>query len=332
MMGVRILVTGGAGFIGSHVADALLREGCHVRVLDDFSTGRMANLPDGHERLEVLRGCVTDAPGVRDACAGVDGVVHLAAVASVQASVDDPVHTHEVNFRGTLNVLEGMRAAGARRLVYASSAAVYGNRCAPPVAEDITLQPLTPYASDKLAGEHYAEFYAREFGLEPGVFRFFNVYGPRQDPGSPYSGVISIFFDRLLRGAPVTIFGDGGQTRDFVYVGDVVRILTASVLSGSPPAAGAVNVGTGDATSINELYRMVQGLVGNRAAPSYAAPRPGEVRESRADVSRLRERMAALVPDTPVAAGLARLHGYLQATIGRTCESGRPAATGSSGS
>ncbi len=304
---MHVLVTGGAGFIGSHLVDALLDTGCTVRVLDDFSTGNRANLPIENKRLEVRQGCVTDASVVRSACAGMDGVAHLAAIASVQASVDDPVHTHEVNFRGTLNVLEGMRAGAVRRLVYASSAAVYGNECVPPVAEDVILQPLTPYASDKLAGEHYARFYAHEFGVEAGLFRFFNVYGPRQDPGSPYSGVISIFFDRLRAGDPVKIFGDGEQTRDFVFVGDVVKILSATLLANQPPPEGVRNIGTGQATSINELFQVVQSLVGCSVVPEYAAARSGEVRHSRADITRLLQSLEGCAPGTPIAEGLQRL-------------------------
>ncbi len=308
---MRVLVTGGAGFIGSHLVDALLAAGHSVRVLDDFSTGNRSNLPPDGPDLEVLTGCVTEAGRVDESVTGMDAVAHLAAIASVQASVDAPVATHEVNFRGTLNVLESMRTHRVARLVYASSAAVYGNECAPPVPENAVLDPLTPYAADKLAGELYADFYGRQFGLEPAVFRFFNVYGPRQDPGSPYSGVISIFFDRLLRKQPVMIFGDGEQTRDFVYVADVVRILFRALQADRPPARGPVNVGTAIATSVTDLYQRVAGLVGSETAPTYGEPRVGEVRDSRADTSRLQARMPDDLPRTSIDDGLRSLYESL---------------------
>ncbi len=226
MADAPILITGGAGFIGSHLSDALLANGYAVRVLDDLSTGKRSNLQLQHPKLQLIEGDVADAALVAQAAAGCQAVVHLAAVASVQASVEDPVKTHQSNFIGTLNVCEAMRLAGIRRVLFASSAAVYGNNGeGESISEETPKAPLTPYAVDKLASEHYLDFYRRQHGLEPVVFRFFNIFGPRQDPSSPYSGVISIFSERALSGQPITVFGDGEQTRDFVYVGDLVSVM-----------------------------------------------------------------------------------------------------------
>lgn len=231
----RILVTGGAGFIGSHLVEALLGKGYKIRVLDNLSTGKVANLPVAHPDLELMIGDVADSAVVEQAMADCSAVVHLAAVASVQASVDDPVATHQANFVGTLNVCQSMLKAGVTRVVFASSAATYGNNGeGTAIAEDTPKSPLTPYASDKLASEYYLDFYRREHGLEPVIFRFFNIFGPRQDPSSPYSGVISIFTERALAGKPITVFGDGEQTRDFVYVQDLVSILVQAVETREP--------------------------------------------------------------------------------------------------
>ena len=225
-----VLITGGAGFIGSHLTDALLAKGHSVRILDDLSTGKRSNLPLDNPRVELIVGDVADAALVAQAMQGCSAVAHLAAVASVQASVDDPVKTHQSNFIGTLNVCEAMRQAGVKRVLYASSAAVYGNNGeGESIDEDTPKAPLTPYASDKLAGEHYFDFYRRQHGLEPVIFRFFNIFGPRQDPSSPYSGVISIFSERAQKGLPITVFGDGEQTRDFLYVEDLVDMLVQAI-------------------------------------------------------------------------------------------------------
>lgn len=230
MADAPILITGGAGFIGSHLCDALLDKGYAVRILDDFSTGRRSNLQVDHPRLELIEGDVADAGLVTQAAAGCRAVVHLAAVASVQASVEDPVRTHQSNFIGTLNVCEAMRVHGVRRVLFASSAAVYGNNGeGESISEDTPKAPLTPYAVDKLASEQYLDFYRRQHGLEPVVFRFFNIFGPRQDPSSPYSGVISIFCERAVQGLPITVFGDGEQTRDFLYVGDLVQVMVQAL-------------------------------------------------------------------------------------------------------
>ncbi len=303
---MRILVTGGAGFIGSHLVDRLVEAGHRVRVLDNLSTGNLANLPDAGDALEFVEGDVTDPGRVRDALEGIECVAHLAAIASVQASVENPAATHEVNFHGTLNLLEGMRVTGCRRIAYASSAAVYGNRHAPPVSEKLAADPLTPYAVDKLAGERYLSFYRRQFGIESAIFRFFNVFGPRQDPASPYSGVISIFCDRARSGKAVTVFGDGEQTRDFVYVGDVVAILATALLQDTDHD-GPANVGMGVATSVNQLVGYIRDMTGATFEVGHAEARTGEVRHSMADIRVLKERFPGQVPSTPVREGLRRL-------------------------
>lgn len=287
----KILVTGGAGFIGSHLVDRLLGDGLPVRILDNFSTGTHANLPQDCSGLEIIKGDVADSQVVEQAVQGVTAIVHLAAVASVQASVEDPAGTHASNFIGTLNLLEACRRHGVRRFLFASSAAVYGNGAEPPISEDAPVQPLTPYASDKLASEYYLDFYGREYGLEPGIFRFFNVFGPRQDPSSPYSGVISIFVDRCLARQPLTIYGDGCQTRDFIYVTDLVTILVKALTAPSL-AGGPVNVGTGIQTSLLELVDQLSSLLGQAIEVSHLPSRQGDVKHSLADISRLEERFS----------------------------------------
>ncbi|CAD5379651.1 UDP-glucose 4-epimerase [Pseudomonas sp. OF001] len=303
-----ILVTGGAGFIGSHLADALLARGHRVRVLDNLSTGKRANLPLDNPRLELVEGDVADIGAVQAALAGCTAVAHLAAVASVQASVDDPVGTHQSNFIGTLNLCEAMREQGVRRVLFASSAAVYGqNGEGTAIDEETPKAPLTPYAADKLASEHYLDFYRRQHGLEPAIFRFFNIFGPRQDPSSPYSGVISIFAERALAGLPISVFGDGEQTRDFVYVADLVTLLVQA-LEAPQVEAGAVNVGLDRATSLNQLLAALADILGNLPPVTHGEARAGDIRHSRADNRRLLARFVFSEP-TPLRDGLARLLG-----------------------
>lgn len=308
MSDTPILVTGGAGFIGSHLVDALLAQGHRVRVLDNLSMGKRANLPLDNPRLHLLEGDVADAVLVDQAVAGCAAVVHLAAVASVQASVDDPVSTHQSNFVGTLNVCEAMRRHGVKRVVYASSAAVYGNNGEGQAIDEGTAKaPLTPYASDKLASEHYLDFYRRQHGLEPAIFRFFNIFGPRQDPSSPYSGVISIFTQRAQQGLPIGVFGDGEQTRDFFYIGDLLALLTQA-LDLPQVVVGAVNVGWNQAVSLNQLLAEIGGLCGGLPALEYQAARPGDIRHSRANNQRLLD-CYQLPPATSMREGLRKLLG-----------------------
>ena len=258
--------------------------------------------------LELIEGDVADAALVRRAMAGCSAVAHLAAVASVQASVDDPASTHQSNFVGTLNICEAMREAGVRRVVFASSAAVYGNNGeGVAVGEDTPKAPLTPYAADKLASEHYLDFYRREHGFTPAIFRFFNIFGPRQDPSSPYSGVISIFTERALAGRPISVFGDGEQTRDFFYVADLVPLLVQA-LEKDCVEPGAVNVGHCQAVSLNQLLRAIGKVLGGLPDVTYGVARPGDIRHSRADNRLLRDRFDYRAA-TPLEQGLAGLLG-----------------------
>ncbi len=281
-----VLVTGGAGFIGSHIVDRLLTDGHTVRVLDDFSTGKRENLPQ-HQNLDVVTGDVGDFVTVSQASSGVKLVFHEAAVASVPRTVGDPLGSQRTNYLGTLNVLEAARQSGVKRVVIAASAAAYGDLPESPKREDMPIKPLSPYATDKIASEHACQVYHLLYGLETVCLRYFNVYGPRQDPSSPYSGVISIFADCLARGEMPTIFGDGGQTRDFVYVADVVEanMRAAHV----PVAAGEVfNIATGNACSLNDLLRTLCALHGVPFAPGYKPERSGDIRHSCADVGKAR--------------------------------------------
>ena len=260
------VVTGGAGFIGSHTVDRLIELGHHVVVLDDFRTGKRANLAQhaGNPRLDIVacdvsHGVFAALAPITAAHGPVERIVHLAAQVSVVASVQNPVTDMQVNYGGTLHVLEYARATGVKKVVFASSAAVYGDVATLPVAEDVPTRPVSPYGIDKLASELALDYYAAVHGVAAVALRFFNVYGPRQDPSSPYSGVISIFADRARAGRPLTIFGDGEQTRDFVYVGDVVRAIVAGLGDGVG-AAGQLtvaNVGTGGEITVNELARAI---------------------------------------------------------------------------
>jgi UDP-glucose 4-epimerase len=302
---VKVLVTGGVGFIGSHVVEQLLARGHVVRVLDDLSTGKRGHLPLGRTGLTFIRGNVADGQVVGQAMQGMEGVIHLAAVASVQASIADPIGTHQTNLVGTLHLLEAARREKVGRFVYASSAAVYGDAADLPVGEESRLQPLSPYAIDKLSGEYYLRQYHRLYALNSLCLRFFNVYGPRQDPSSPYSGVISIFTDRAAAGKPVTIYGDGLQSRDFVYVGDLAELVVRGL---SVPVTSPVilNIGTGRPTSLLELLETLEGLLGRAIERHFEPRRAGDIRHSLADDRRLR-RVLGETTWTPLHVGLKRL-------------------------
>lgn len=300
---MQALVTGGAGFIGSHLVDALLAAGARVRVLDDLSSGHADNLAQA-AAAELTVGSVCDFETVQRLVAGCDVVFHQAAIASVPRSVADPRGSHAVNVGGTVNVLEAARHAGVRRVVLAGSAAVYGTRDDAAHEDDLPA-PASPYAVEKLAAEHYMRVWPALYGVSTVTLRYFNVFGPRQDPASPYSGVVSIFADRLRDGRPVTIFGDGEQTRDFVAVDDVVR---ANLAAAASPHTGALvaNVARGQATSLNTLYATLAGLLGGPQTPEYGPVRAGDVRHSLADVARAREALG-FSAQTSIEAGLARL-------------------------
>ncbi|MBN8928670.1 MAG: epimerase [Rhodospirillales bacterium 69-11] len=282
----RYLVTGGAGFIGSHLCDALLGRGETVRVLDDLSSGSRANLPP---QVELQIGDVADPEAMRQAVQDVDGCFHLAAIASVARGVSDWLGTHRTNLTGTIGVFDALQRAGLRvPVVYASSAAVYGDGPDGSAAEDTPTRPLSAYGADKLGCELHARVASHVFGIPTVGLRFFNVYGARQDPRSPYSGVISIFCDRLPRGTPVEIFGDGGQTRDFIHVSDIVAGLLAAMKLRAAEAT-VLNLCTGQPTSILALARLVADLSGSAAEVRHAAPRAGEIRHSVGSPARARQ-------------------------------------------
>lgn len=301
---MNVLVTGGAGFIGSHLVERLLARGYRVRVLDDLSSGKRENLPV-HDELEFIEGDIRDARLVKRCMPEIDACVHLAAIASVQASMDDPLRTHQVNFDGTLNLLEAGREHGVPRFLYACSAAVYGDSAVSPVPEETPPKPLSPYAVDKLSGEHYLMHYHRVHGLAATSFRFFNVYGPRQDPSSPYSGVISIFTECLARNRPVTLYGDGTQTRDFIYVEDLANLLARAVQD-KQGAGGVFNVGTGTRHSLLQLLAYLEKLSGRRMERRHEPARPGDIQHSCADISRLASAFGH-VPVTSFEQGLKKL-------------------------
>jgi UDP-glucose 4-epimerase len=303
-----VAVTGGAGFIGSHTVDRLLDAGHRVVVLDDFRTGRRANLAHhaGSDRLDVIACDV--AHGIFAALAPitarhgpVERIVHLAAQVSVVHSVANPLVDMQVNYGGTLHVLEYARATGVKKVVFASSAAVYGDVVTLPVGEDAPTRPVSPYGIDKLASELALDYYAQVHGVPTTTLRFFNVYGPRQDPSSPYSGVISIFADRAKASRTLTLFGDGSQTRDFVYVGDVVRAIAAALGDGADRVIA--NVGCGGEFTVLVLARSIVELCGGRSTIAHAPPRPGEILKSRARVDRLHEALG-IVAETSLLDGL----------------------------
>lgn len=302
---MRVLISGGAGFIGSHIAEKLSGEGHEVRILDNLSSGRRENLAGFAERVELTVGDIRDAELVGRLTEGCELVFHQAAIVSVPYSVEHPQESHDVNIQGTLNVLQAARACGVRRVVYACSAAVYGEDPRLPKREDMAAAPISPYGIEKITGEYYGQAFHQLYGLETVSLRYFNVFGPRQDPGSPYSGVISVFSDRVLSGVAPVIFGDGEQYRDFVYVDNVVQanLLAASV----PQAAGrCYNVGCGGKTTLNELAQILGRIAGREVQPQYAEPRPGDIRESVADISRAQDELG-YAPTLGVEEGLARL-------------------------
>jgi len=280
------LVTGGAGFIGSHLTEEIARRGEHVRVVDNLVTGKRQNL--AHiPRVDFIEGDLADLDVARRAVDGVDCVLHQAAIPSVPRSVEDPITSHVANIDASLNVLVAARDARVKRVVYAGSSSVYGDAPTLPKVETMPAAPLSPYALQKFVAEQYCQMFTRLYGLETVTIRYFNVFGPRQDPSSPYSGVISLFISALCEGRQPTIYGDGEQTRDFTYVANVVDgVLRACH---APEASGEViNVATAGRISLNQLFRAIRDLVGARVEPMYAASRPGDVRDSQADIQKAR--------------------------------------------
>ena len=301
------LITGGAGFIGSHLCEALAARGDAVRVLDDLSTGHRGNLPAG---VTLIVGDVADPAIVAQALEGVDGCFHLAAIASVERGVTDWLGTHRANITGTITVFDAIRRQNSRiPVVYASSAAVYGDAATVPIAEAEPRAPLSAYGADKYACELHARVASHVHGIPTVGLRFFNVYGPRQDPKSPYSGVISIFCERIAGGAPVSIYGDGGQTRDFIYVADVVGALLGAMTL-RPGDAPVFNVCTGVPTSVRALAGLIAELANTPLAASHQPPRMGEIRHS-LGVPHLADRVLELPPRMPLQSGLAKVLDWL---------------------
>ncbi len=313
------LVTGGAGFIGSHIATALVERGDKVRVLDDFSTGHDRNLAHLVGAIDIIRGDVTDPQAVGMAVEGVDCVFHQAALASVPLSVERPLEVNAACVTGTLTVLDQSRRAGVRRVVYAASSAAYGDEPFTAKRENDLPAPLSPYAVAKLAGEYYCQAFYRTYGLETVGLRYFNVFGPRQDPDSPYSAVIPIFITRLLTNHPPVIYGDGGQTRDFAYVENVVH---GNLLASERPDVGGrvFNIANGKSTSLLELIEALNRLLGTEVRPDFEPARPGDVRDSMADISRAQSLLGYL-PPVDFETGLERSIAYYKSVHEATLSS-----------
>lgn len=297
-----VAVTGGAGFIGSHLVEELLKRRYRIVVLDDLCTGKLENIrpltkgegtctqdntgEESPNSAEFVRGSITDLPLLREVFRGIDYVFHQAAIPSVPRSIENPQASHEVNATGTLNVLLAARDNGVRKVIYASSSSVYGDTPILPKTEDMPPDPQSPYAVTKLAGEYYCRAFHRVYDLPTVCLRYFNVYGPRQDPDSQYAAVIPGFIRRALDSSSFIIFGDGKQTRDFTYVKDVVDV---NILAAESDASDVCNIGRGERVSINTLAHLVIELVGNSIEPVYNEPRPGDIMHSLADISRARQ-------------------------------------------
>jgi nucleoside-diphosphate-sugar epimerase len=285
---MRYLVTGGAGFIGSNTIDELVRRGHEVVALDDLSTGKAANLAHVKGKIKLIENSITNLEAVREACRGVDCVIHLAAQTSVPRSVKDPIETNLVNVDGTLNVLVAARDAKVKRVVFACSCAVYGKMSDLPIRESAALAPISPYGLSKQVGEAYGRVFQELYRLEFVSLRYFNVFGPRQDPGSAYSGVLSLFNAALLAGTQPTVYGDGEQSRDFVYVENVVEANLLAAESKNAPGQ-AINVGTGNRYTLNQTLALLEKISGQPARAKYAAPREGDIRDSQADITLAQE-------------------------------------------
>jgi len=301
-----LLITGIAGFIGSNLARAALQCGFKVRGVDDCSTGSEENLAPFRDQIQFFRGSITDPVVLQQACVGVDCIHHHAAIVSVPQSMEDPARNDAVNVSGTLNVLVAARDAGVRRVVFASSSSVYGDPVTFPVSETVPVDPLSPYAVSKAAGELYMRMFGHSFGVETVCLRYFNVFGPKQDPNSGYSGVLARFTMQMLKGLQPTIFGDGEQTRDFTYVEDVAR---ANLLACCAPAEKVnlrtFNVATGSSVSLNQIYSILGQITGYPRAAVYAEGRHGDIRHSVADISEIQKTLG-FHPTVSLAEGLRR--------------------------
>jgi UDP-glucose 4-epimerase len=311
---MKILITGGAGFIGSHLAQRFVEDEHEVVVLDNLSSGKQTNLTSSKDQIHFVQGDIRDLALLNTLSVGCELVYHQAAVVSVPYSVEHPQETHDVNIQGTLNVLQAARECRVRRVVFASSAAIYGETPKPPQRESMVAAPCSPYGVEKITGEHYLSCWNRLYGVETVSLRYFNVFGPRQDPSSPYSGVISIFVDKILSGETPVVFGDGEQYRDFVYVENVVA---ANVLAGTVSGANGrcYNVGCGIKTTLNDLVQLLAGLAEKKVNARYANERAGDIRESIADISRI-EHELGYRPLVGVREGLRRLLQHVRGERG----------------
>lgn len=300
-----MLVTGGAGFIGSHIVEALVQSGERVRVLDNLSTGSVHNLLPWLERIELMGGSICELEVCREAMKDVEVVFHQAALPSVQRSIEDPITTHMVNVMGTLNILIAARDAGVKRVVYASSSSVYGDTEVLPKHECLTPSPKSPYALSKLMGERLCQLFYQLYGLETVCLRYFNIYGPRQDPDSPYAAVIPRFVTALLNGMRPIIYGDGEQTRDFTYVADCVQA-NLKARDAEKAVGEVMNIACGAQTSVNQLLRILTTIVSNDdVTPLYEPARPGDVRHSYADITKAKQ-LLGYQPQFTLTEGLKR--------------------------
>ena len=310
---MKALITGGAGFIGSHIAERMVQRDDQVVIVDNLSSGNIDNLNGFIDKLTFVRGDVRDAEELAKLATGCDVIFHQAAIVSVPYSVEHPQETHDVNIQGTLNVLFAARTAGVRRVVFASSAAVYGEDAELPKVETMRPAPCSPYGIEKMTGEYYCRVFSELYGVETVSLRYFNVFGPRQDPASPYSGVVSIFVDRSLRDEQPTIFGDGQQTRDFVFVDNVVA---ANLLAATRPGVGGqcFNVAYGHETTLLDVLHAIGDAVGTTPEPIFADPRVGDIRHSLADIGAARSGLG-YDPKVDVQAGLAHLVAFQKERI-----------------
>jgi len=307
---LKAVVTGGAGFIGSHLCNRLVETGYEVVVVDDLSTGKEGNIAHlaDNPRFTFMRGSVLDRELLSQAFDGATYVFHQAAIASVPRSISDPMGTHDVNVTGTLRVLEAARDAKVSKVVLASSAAIYGDNPTLPLNEDTPASPLSPYAAQKASAEAYCAAFAQAYGLPTVALRYFNVYGPRQDPESEYAAVIPKFISAALEGRPLTIYGDGEQTRDFVYVGDVAK---ANMLAATSNARGVLNIAGGDSITIRELAQSIVSAANSTSQICHAPARTGDIEHSRADITHSLE--AGWSPTTPLRSGLKHIFDRMSA-------------------
>jgi UDP-glucose 4-epimerase len=308
----KVLVTGGAGFIGSNLTEALLKQGHRVRVLDDFSTGKRENLlyDETYPSLEMVEGDIRDLAVCQKAMKGIEHVFHQAALPSVQRSVEDPLGSNAVNAGGTLNILFAAREETVKRVIYASSSSIYGDTPTLPKHEEMLSNPLSPYALQKYIGEQYCRLFYQLYGLETVSLRYFNIFGPKQDPASVYSAVIPRFIDALLKGHPPLIFGDGEQSRDFTYIDNVVRAnllaMSAEHLQGE-----AINIACGKRVSLNQLLNILKEIVGSKVSPVHEEPRKGDVKHSLADINK-GKRLLNYDPQVGIEMGLKKTVEFFQ--------------------